>query len=455
MHGFFDNSQSHFADDKVYLQTNDFLPFEVAYRFLTAVDPTIRKNRKLNLISDDTASVNCIEGNKPDETYLVIHRLSSDKKTYVDEGAAQEKCEDIAPLNKFLEAVHYDARVIRKENVTHLFWFQRISSCPSIYIKLAFSLRLLCPTLFEGDKPFFCNEWKDVMSFIDKDEYNGAWDKIQPYLIDLRKEQWLVDIKQMFVNSYDTQIERLKLSIDDFYSSIRNLNDQIAGYYKHIEDTEIRIRGMLASNSSEKQYDEFLAYLKDVQAEITGYDDRRIQVKFFGFIDNYDIDVASDVIPSKNGYLYENINDENRDDMELVLRKTFLEEKYKIRVVSTTNLDRRNYNVHCEEYEHHPSSAVYERHGKVYLYNPHLWHYDCYGDRRGDICEAIKNYDYYTVAMYANASNSNIGFGDTAVMPKFAADIIKHRTAKLFYCPADGQDYSFDDILAKEKEVSE
>ncbi|MBP5706718.1 MAG: hypothetical protein J6W76_05500, partial [Spirochaetales bacterium] len=113
------------------------------------------------------------------------------------------------------------------------------------------------------------------------------------------------------------------------------------------------------------------------------------------------------------------------------------------------------YNVHCAEYEHHPSSAVYERHGKVYLYNPHLWHYDCYGDRRGDICEAIKNYDYYTVAMYANASNSNIGFGDTAVMPKFAADIIKHRTSKFFYCPADGQDYSFDDILAKEKEVSE
>lgn len=454
MHGFFDNSRSHFADDKVYLQANDFLPFEAAYRFLTAVDPTIR-NRKLNLIVDDTASVNCTEGNKPDETYLVIHRLSSDKKMYVDEGATAEKCKDIVALNKFLEATHYDARVMYRENTTHLFWFQRMSSCPSIYIKLAFSLRLLCPTLFEGDKPVFCDEWKEVMSFIDKDDYNGAWDKIEPYFVSLRKEQWLKDIKRLFVDSYGTQIERLKATVNDYYGGIRNLSEQIANYYKNIEDTEIRIRGMLASNSSEKQYDEFLAYLKDVQGEIVGYDNRKIQIRFFGFIDNYDIEVAGDVIPSKNGYLYENINDVNKNDMELVLRKTFLEEKYKIRSVSTTNIDQQNYNVHCVEYERHPSSAVYERYGKAYLYNPHLWHYDCYGDRRGDICEAIKNYDYYTVAMYANASNSNVGFGDTAVMPKFAADIIKHRTAKLFYCPADGQDYSFDDILAKEKEVSE
>ena len=451
MHGFYESNKSHFADEKVYLQSNDFLPFEVAYRFLLAVDPTIKRDRKLSLVSDDTSSVNCTEGNQPEKTYLIIHRLLSDKKGIVEEGIKQEKCESVVPIDKFLEAMHYDAKVVRKDNVTHIFWFQRIGSQPSIYIKLAFSLRILCPTLFEDGKPVFCDEFKRVMSFVDKDDYNGAWEVIDPYFVALRREQWLKDIKQMFVNSYGSQIEALKNDIERYYSAIRNLNEQISQQYKCIENTEIKIRGMLASNSTEKNYDEFIGYLKDIGGEIAEYNNGKMKLRFFGLIDDYDIDVARDIIPSKNGYLYDNINEENREDMRLVLSKTFLDEKYKIRVASTTTVIQSDYSYYCEENYNRPSSSVYEKDGKAYLWNPHLRHYGCYGDRKSDIYEAIKKYDYYSIAMYANASNNNVGFGDNVVMPKFVSDIIKNRKTKIFYCPADGQDYSFDDIIAREK----
>jgi hypothetical protein len=91
------------------------------------------------------------------------------------------------------------------------------------------------------------------MSFIDKDDYNGAWDVIDPYFITLRREQWLKEIKQMFVDSYGNQIEALKNDVEGYYSAIRSLNDQISQQYKCIENAEIKIRGMLASNSTEKK----------------------------------------------------------------------------------------------------------------------------------------------------------------------------------------------------------
>lgn len=449
---FYDIDKVCFSDGKVLKGASDHAPFEAVFRFLLCVDPTIKQDQKLHIIDDGAASVKTTVGENTDTVYIVIHKLSSDCKEAVNSDAKENGYQPIAGINKFLEAIHYDATVVNKENVTHIFFFQRISRQPGVYIKLAFSLRLLCPTLFQEGTPTFCDEFKKVMSFIDKDQLEKAQEIIEPYFIDLHRNQWLVDIKTMFVNSYGKQITEMKNSIDRYYGEIRSLNDSISAWYKKIEDQEIKIRGMLASNSTEENYDEFINYLSDIGAEIVDYRSGNMKIIFKGYIDDYDPQVAEDIIPSTDGDMYCDIDYNNRDDLSLVLRKTFLEGKYKLRVTSTHIIKQNDYRVDCEEYEHHPTSGVREKDGLTYLYNPHLWHYNCYGsNRNSDMYEYIKSYNYYALAIEINAANSNINFSDLVVMEKFAADIVKHRKHKMFFCPEDGKDYSMDDILAKEK----
>ena len=133
----------------------------------------------------------------------------------------------------------------------------------------------------------------------------------------------------------------------------------------------------------------------------------------------------------------------------LVYKKTFIEEKYKLRVVSNFKLDQNQYSRQFVNPAN--GNVIYEKSGKTYLCNPHLNHPNCFGNNSLDIVNAMKDYDYYSVAMFLNAANSNISFYDGTVMREMSEDIIKHREAKIFFCPEDGNDYSMDDILIKEK----
>lgn len=449
---FFD-MKNHFNDGLVSIEAGDHVAFEAVFRFLRNVDPTISKDKKLVVANDNTPSVSSATGTNEESAYIFIHRLSADRKEDVAESIKKENFTAIEPLAKYLEAMHYDASVVSKENVTHVFFFQRISSSPTIYIKLAFSLRLLCPTLFEGER-VFCDEFKKVMSYIDKDNYNEAWNVLDPYFAAIRQEQWQKELKNMFISSYGEQIKGLKRQVDNAYSSINELSAQMSKYYKNIEDLEIKIRGMLSGSGNEDQYEQFIQYLNDTNGEIIDYEAGKMTVRFTGFLDDYDPQVAEDIIPSTDGYLYGNIRNENKEAMKTVMTKVFLENKYKIRVVSSTVIDQREYSIHCKEYFNRPNSKVWNYKDKCYLYNPHLWHHDCYGnDRRCDMYEAMKSYDYYSLAMFVHAANSNISFSDSTVIEEFGEDIIRHREDKIFYCPEDGNDYSFDGILIREKGV--
>ena len=123
---FYDTDKVCFSDGKVFRGASDHAPFEAVFRFLLCVDPTIKQDQKLCIADDGTASVKTTTGENADTAYIVIHKLTSDYKEAVNCDAKENGYQPIAGINKFLEAIHYDATVVNKENVTHIFFFQRI-----------------------------------------------------------------------------------------------------------------------------------------------------------------------------------------------------------------------------------------------------------------------------------------------------------------------------------------
>lgn len=439
---------NHFDDGKVTVGAAGHIPFEIMYRFISKIDPTFRQDRKL-LVQEDQ-EVHSVEVSEPhpDTAYLIIHRLSKEDKDQVEAYITENGYAPASILNKYLEAMHQDAKVVWKENITHIYWFSYLSSEPSIFIKLAFSLRRLCPYLFEGDM-VFSDEFKNALAFIDKDNWTKLQEYIDPYFEDLRREKWQRELKTMFANTYSKQIERVEADIESQYKYVEQYTSKIREIMKQIDDLQIKARGMKMCSDASDKYDEFVGYLNDIDANILSYNNGVITLQIRGFVDNYDPDAAANIIPTKNGYLYERVHGENVDDMMLVYKKTFIEEKYKLRVVSNFKLDQNQYSRQFVNPAN--GNVIYEKSGKAYLCNPHLNHHNCFGNNSVDIVQAMKDYDYYSVAMFLNAANSNISFYDGTVMREMSEDIIKHREAKIFFCPEDGNDYSMDDILIKEK----
>lgn len=448
MNKFFDFRYNHIEDGLVEIHNQTLAPFEAVFRFIKGCDKNLKEGTKLRLylISD-------LEGTLPEADEKTISLIWHCTNGEFPEDKIKELTKDMTPvavMNKFFEAMHYTALVARKDNETHIYYKGSLMSQSNIIVKAAFAFKQLFPTAFEGKLTDWAPEFKEALIAVDKNNLDKAWDIIEPYYLEIKKNQWQIDLKNMFVNTYADQIKAEEQRKESDYAQIENLEKQISEYLKRIEDRNIRIRGLLASNHSEQNYVEFVEYLKTIKAEIVDFADggSYFTIRFRGYADNYDPVTAADIIPSLRGYLYSSVPEEEKETLRKVYTKVFIDEEYKMMITSNTKVMPHDYQfVHVDP---NPGTAA-SIDGIDYLQNPHIKHHDCYGNNRGDIRESLQRYDYYALAMMLNASNSNLSFGDPTVAEELSKDILKNRKKKIFFCPGDGKYYSYDD-LAKEVE---
>lgn len=445
MNKFFDFRYNHIEDGLVEAHNQTLAPFEAVFRFIKGCDKNLKEGTKLRLFL-----VNYLEATLTEADEKTISLIWHYTNGEFPEEKIKELTKDMTPvavMNKFFEAMHYTAVVARKDNETHIYYKDSLMSQSNIIVKTAFAFKQLFPTAFEGKLTEWAPEFKEALIAVDKNNLDKAWDIIEPYYLEIKKDQWKINLKNLFTNTYADQIKQEKANNESDYSHIESLREQISQYIKRIEDREIRIRGLLASNHSEQNYTDFVNYLKDVGADIVDYSDTGDQftIRFKGYVDNFDADLAADIIPSLTGYLYSEIPSEEKENLCKVYTEVFLNEKYKMMVTSNTQIRPRDYH-YLQHIDPNPG-AVATIDGISYLQNPHIKHYNCYGGNGDDIIEALRRFDYYSVAVFLKASNSNVSFGDAPVMPKMSADILKNRKKKIFFCPGDGKYYSYDDII--------
>lgn len=448
MNKFFDFRYNHIEDGLVETHNQTLAPFEAVFRFIKGCDKNLKEGTKLRLYLVSDLGTTLTEADE--KTISLIWHCTNGE---FPEEKIKELTKDMTPvavMNKFFEAMHYTAVVARKDNETHIYYKGSLMSQSNIIIKTAFAFKQLFPTAFEGKLTDWAPEFKEALIAVDKNNPDKAWDIIEPYYLEIKKSQWKINLKNLFVNTYGDQIQMEQRRVEEDYNCIDSLQKQISEYLKRIEDRNIRIRGLLASNHSEQNYIDFIEYIQTIGAEIVDFaeDSRKFTIRFKGYADNYDYDLASDNIPSLSGYLYRGIPSEEKEKMRKLYTEVFINEKYKMMITSNTEIYPRDYAFNHVNPNNGTAANV---DGVEYLQNPHLRHHDCYGNNKDDIRKALQSYDYYALAMALNASNSNLSFGDPTVMEEMAQDILKNRKKKIFFCPGDGKYYSYDD-LTKEVE---
>ena len=446
MNRFYDYSYIHIDDGDVILDNQILTPYEAVFRFTRSCDPTMKAGTKLRLCL--TSAVNA-DINVDDKIICLIwHTFGSDWP----EAEINEAIKGMEPLPKidlYFTKSHYEAKCAIEGNKTHIFWKGNLMSQQSIIAKSAFAFKQMFPTAFDSSE--WAPEFVEALKCVSRSKVDDAWDIIEPFYVGYKKEAWKVNLKNLFLNTYKDQIKSEEDRRAEDYRSIESYQNQISQLLRQIEERDIRIRGLLASNSTEQNYQEFVDYLKMIGAEIVDYTDdgRTFTVRFKGYVDNYDYDLACDNIPSGRSYLYYELPEDEQDNIRKLYEKVFVEQKYKMLVTSNIEITPRDYRY---KFVNPNAGTAANIDGLEYLQNPHLRHHNCFGNNSNDIAQALRRYDYYSVAMYLNASNRNLSFGDSTVMREMGRDIIKNRKKKMFFCPKDGQYYSFDDIIAKEDE---
>lgn len=449
MNKFFDYDYLHIEDGLVDTNSPTLAPFEAIFRFLKHCDKNMKDGLRLRLNLNTSIDLTLPED--PSALTLIWHQTGSDfpedeiKKIIGD-------MERISVLEQYYSAYHYTVIIARQDNVVRVFWKGTLMNQASILVRAALAFKTFFPSAFNGKPTDWAPEHEAAFIAADKDNsLDKAWAIIEPFYMEYKKAQWNTNLKNLFINTYGDQIEAEERQRDDDYKRIRDCQKSIAEYMKRIAERNIRICGLKANNSSEKNYNDFIEYLQTIGADIVDYADngRDFTIRFKGFADNYDHDLAADVIPSKSSYLYSDFDSDDAEKLRKLYTEVFVNEKYKLLITSNINILPRDYSFRF--IQPNPGTAT-DIDGLEYLQNPHLRHHNCYGDNSTDIYEGLQSFDYYTVAMYLNACNSNLSFGDSTVMEEMGHDLLRNKNKKMFFCPEDGRYYSFAEIVKEEKD---
>lgn len=152
------------------------------------------------------------------------------------------------------------------------------------------------------------------------------------------------------------------------------------------------------------------------------------------------------------------INNIENDFIKYVFTKTFIDNEYKLNMLSRfyfeTSLHPNNYNLTSSI----DSNEMREHNA---LYNPHLQYFNCLGDYRPKLLDAIAKNDLLLFTNIAIASSGSLNFRDGAVMGRFIRDLTtlienpEHIfNGPVIYCVKcfedyEGNTYSLEDLYNK------
>lgn len=158
-------------------------------------------------------------------------------------------------------------------------------------------------------------------------------------------------------------------------------------------------------------------FLANKRLNLVSVNDDTIRFTVKDYLTYWDRDMAEEIISNRRSYVYyPGGNDRSKnipaDDMEMLMRSIFVDEKLKIKFCSAYDLQLygRVRGIGGFQYDYNCSDA---------MANPHIDFYECLGNYTQVFAELLKDRDYIGAIEQCIASCKSLNFGDSIVMSRF------------------------------------
>lgn len=264
----------------------------------------------------------------------------------------------------------------------------------------------------------------------DVDEFNKYINKILNYRTWAKHR--MKQLKSCFANTKERRLKEKADTIDNIASEVNDYELYFKNALKRLEDAKDEYQ-MILTSEEKTDIDEVLEYLERHRCikTVRKHDDNSIYLYIEAPLLYFD----KEYIEGYKGF---------RDaDIEYVMKKVFLEDKYKMWTSSAISLNTSNFrtNAHGLNVTEIP-----------YIPHPHLARYGCQGNHPSEIRKWLTNMDYIGCIEQIMAMVYNLNWTDGIVMSTMFGTIKEHPNKKIFEVVETGDFVSFNDILTTKEE---
>ena len=231
----------------------------------------------------------------------------------------------------------------------------------------------------------------------------------------------------------DRQIRSTREAIQKIDTTIRDLSDRISSLLNDRDTANIRLNGLqMNSEGEESELMDYFLCNKAVDVRHISGDMITFVVK--SYLDFFDRDCAERTIQNDRSFVSTRApSAEAREDMKKLLTEIFVnpEPRLRIRVCAAYYLDIANNR--CGAVQHFDFSP--DEGDNTYTPNTHIQEYECIGNYRREINEALIRGDYITAVEQCVASCGSLNWADGTVMSTFMSDTMYRSTAAFIELP--------------------
>lgn len=228
--------------------------------------------------------------------------------------------------------------------------------------------------------------------------------------------------------------EDLRSIIEDTVEEINNYSEAIGKLLAKNSERECMLLGLEQKiiDNRENGGEMMDYFLANKRLNLVSVNDDTIRFTVKDYLTYWDRDMAEEIISNRRSYVYyPGGNDMSEkipaDDMEMLMRSIFVDEKLKIKFCSAYDLQLygRVRGIGGFQYDYNCSDA---------MANPHIDFYECLGNYTQVFAELLKDRDYIGAIEQCIASCKSLNFGDSIVMSRFMETLYGLRSEKNNKC---------------------
>lgn len=213
--------------------------------------------------------------------------------------------------------------------------------------------------------------------------------------------------------------EGLKSIIKETVDAINDYSEKIGELLAKKSERECMLLGLEQKiiDNRENGGEMMDYFLANKRLNLVSVDDDTVRFTVKDYLTYWDRDMAEEIISNRRSYVYyPGGNDMSgnipADDMEMLMRSIFVDEKLKIKFCSAYDLQLygRVRGIGGFQYDYNCSDA---------MANPHIDFYECLGNYTQVFAELLKDRNYIGAIEQCIASCKSLNFGDSIVMSRF------------------------------------
>lgn len=227
-------------------------------------------------------------------------------------------------------------------------------------------------------------------------------------------KEGLSDFETLFERK---RLEVLQQNIDDIRRRMELLMLQYSESLKEKQEKDIMLMGltMKIEENHESEIMEYFLRHKNLHFAKLYKEDGYMDFAVTGYSINYDMDLAEKMVENDRSVFYSGHGGLSRGDRKLLLREIFLEQNLRLRFCAAYRIYINRSNIDgIGGYDYCGNLGITDC-----LPNPHIDAYQCLGEYKRQMMEALKNQDYIGAIELSIASCNSLNFADGAVMNRF------------------------------------